>query len=311
MDLDRHVIDGEARRDPVVRLGRPRHPEPRQQGRRHPHGLPARAAGRAAGDVRPSACMSGTSPASRQSAAPAPSTYRSEPLIRPAARADHTNPLCGLITSCARNGSHRPIRIVPRIRSRAVRASGVPLATAVVRYRSTGAGSPSSSPAENAPARQRTPRAARDPSSSLSWTRLLQFHHQDGAPCIERTEADDPSRACPVRHLPGPVPGCRVDPQGRTNDRGRAGPRPRQWRATAWKWVGDGLPRCGWVGRGRPGRPRPLRPRAARRRDPAAVRRRPRPAGRAAAHPRSRRPASASRSPSSRSTGSSTRCARR
>ena len=126
--------------------------------------------------------MTGTSPASRQSAAPAPSTYRSEPLIRPAARADHTNPLCGLITSCARNGSHRPIRIVPRIRSRAVRASGVPVATAAVRCRSTGAGSPSSSPAENAPgsAAHTTRRSGSvvvlviGPASSSSTTRMAR-----------------------------------------------------------------------------------------------------------------------------------------
>ena len=59
--------------------------------------------------------------------------------------------MCGLITSWARNGSHRPILIVPCIRIRAVRASGAPGETAAFRYRSTGSGRPSSSPGENTP----------------------------------------------------------------------------------------------------------------------------------------------------------------
>jgi hypothetical protein len=99
----------------------------------------------------PSACATVTRPASFQSMPPAPSTYRSDPAMTPPARAAHTNPWCGLSTWRARNGSQRPTLMRPRMRSRALTASGVPGAIAWARWRRTGSGSPSSSASPKMP----------------------------------------------------------------------------------------------------------------------------------------------------------------
>ena len=97
----------------------------------------------------PSPWATVTRPASFQSMTPAPSRYRSVPVISPAALAAQTKPWWGSSTWRARNGSQRPTLMLPRMASRAEVARGVPGATAMARWRRTGSGSPSSSAGSN------------------------------------------------------------------------------------------------------------------------------------------------------------------